>query len=304
MSESFYLVVVPAVLLVALICLERPSVWRFVLLGGMIGLATLTRSEALDLCLFLGVPLVLFATRSARQRLAFGRCLLAGLFIVLVPWLLRNEVQVGGVTLSDNGGSTLAGSYCPETFNPSTIYYGSYDGLCAEGAAGFLIKQVPPPDHARSWTELSISNELLSSTKPYIRDHLRQLPGVMLARVENTWGLARTNQEVYLDSFNGSVASFERFGLELAARSPSAGADRCLCPGAKVLGAVFDSCCAAGRRHRQLGTVLGDNPVHRGSGAVARHLCRPGRQHDRRVAEAATLPSAESRRRQHDQTDR
>jgi peptidoglycan/LPS O-acetylase OafA/YrhL len=215
MSESVYLVVIPAVLLLALHCLEQPSRWRFMALGGAIGLAALTRSDALDLVICLGLPLVLFAARSGRDRLALARCLLAGLALVIAPWLIRNEVQMGGFTLSDNQGGTLAGAYCPEPFSPHFYNYGGFDAFCAEGAIGFFVKEVPPPHHAHSWTEIEVSNAVTSSTETYIRGHLSALPRVVAARIENTWGLARTNQQVYVATIEGRIPSFERFGLEL-----------------------------------------------------------------------------------------
>lgn len=215
MSESIYLVVIPAVLLIALSCHDHPRPWRFVLLGGAIALAVLTRSDALSLAVFLGVPVVLYAARSGRRRLTLARCLFAGLVLVLAPWVVRNEIQLGGFALSDNQGGTLAGSYCAPAMNPGNQEYGDFDALCAEGAAGYLIQAAPPPNNATSWNELTISNALTSSTEPYIRGHLGALPGLALARVENTFGLARTSQQVYDGAIEGRIPSFERFGLEL-----------------------------------------------------------------------------------------
>jgi hypothetical protein len=215
MSESLYLVVIPAVLLLALSCQDHPRPWRFVLLGACIGLAVLTRSDALTLAVFLGVPVVLFAASSGRRRLTLARCLFAGLVLVLAPWVLRNEIQLGGFALSDNQGGTLAGSYCAPAMSPGNQDYGDFDAICAEGAAGFLIREAQPPGNAPSWNELTISNELTSSTESYVRGHLSALPGLALARVENTFGLARTSQQVDDGAIEGRIASFERFGLEL-----------------------------------------------------------------------------------------
>jgi peptidoglycan/LPS O-acetylase OafA/YrhL len=215
MSESVYLIIIATVLLVALRSLERPTRWRFVVLGAAVGLAALTRSDALGLSVILGVPLVLSAVRTARARLGLARCILAGLALVLAPWLIRNEIQMGGLALSDNQGGTLAGSYCPQALDPGNFNYGGFDGFCADAGAAYLVREAPPPNHARSWTELSVSNALWSATQPVIRRNLGALPGVVVARVENTLGLARTNQQVYLGALEGAVHSFERFGLEL-----------------------------------------------------------------------------------------
>jgi peptidoglycan/LPS O-acetylase OafA/YrhL len=215
MSESVYLITIAAVLLLALRCLEHPTRWRFLVLGGAVGLAALTRSDALGLTVILGVPLVLCAVRTARARLGLARCILAGLALVLAPWLIRNDIQMGGLALSDNQGGTLAGSYCPQALDPSSFNYGGFDGFCADAGAAYIVKESPPLNHARAWTELSVSNALWSATQPVIRRNLGALPGVVVARVENTLGLARTNQEVYLGAIEGADPSLERFGLEL-----------------------------------------------------------------------------------------
>ena len=49
LSESLYLVVIPLVLLLALRSIDRPGPWRFFLVGLTIGIAALTRSEAVSL---------------------------------------------------------------------------------------------------------------------------------------------------------------------------------------------------------------------------------------------------------------
>ena len=79
LSESVYLVIVPLLLLAALRCIERPSRLRFAAVGLAIGIAALTRSEAMSLILLLGIPLVIFATRSWRERARFGLILAGGI---------------------------------------------------------------------------------------------------------------------------------------------------------------------------------------------------------------------------------
>ena len=118
MSESVYLVVIPTMLLFALRCLDHPNRWNFAGLGILIGLATLTRSEAVDFIVLLGVPTVVMAVGGWRNRLTAGVVLLAGVMILVGPWLVRNDLQMGSPILSTNGGDTLAGSYSRATFSP------------------------------------------------------------------------------------------------------------------------------------------------------------------------------------------
>ena len=61
MSESLNLVIVPTMLVFALRCIDRPNPWDLLVLGLLIGIATLTRSEAVDFVLLLGLVVVVLA---------------------------------------------------------------------------------------------------------------------------------------------------------------------------------------------------------------------------------------------------
>jgi hypothetical protein len=42
--------------------------------------------------------------------------LLAGVVVVVGPWVVRNDIQLGALTLSTNSGSTWVGAYTHNTF--------------------------------------------------------------------------------------------------------------------------------------------------------------------------------------------
>jgi hypothetical protein len=199
LSESVYLVVIPLMLLAALRCIEEPTRLRFAAVGLMIGIAALTRSEATSLILLLGIPLVLFATRPWRERARFGLMLLAGFALIVGPWLIRNDVELGGFTLSTDSGTTLAGAYSPAAFDPNSPLYGSSDlKMEAEDAAAVLVYE-HPPDHAKRWTELTLSNAESHIATTYARSHLSDLPGVVLAREGRLWGLYASGAQLQFD---------------------------------------------------------------------------------------------------------
>ena len=104
MSESIYLVIIPLALLLALRCVAEPTFWRFGALGLVIGLGVLTRSEAIDFVVLLGVPLLLMVRSSWKNRCVLGLALLVGAALMLGPWLVRNEVKLGGAVLSTRTG--------------------------------------------------------------------------------------------------------------------------------------------------------------------------------------------------------
>jgi hypothetical protein len=217
LSESIYLVIIPILLLCALRCIDRPGYWRFAAVGLMIGVATLTRSEAFTLVVLIGIPLVLFASRSWGARAKFGLVLLAGLMLIVGPWLVRNEVSMGGFTLSTDGGTTLVGSYSTATFSPNSSLYGSFDSLTQYGDTAVLFKYGHPPNKAKHWTELTLNNALGHIGTSYARGHLSDLTGVMLAREGRLWGLYDTGSQLAFDlsSDGDGVFGFQTAGQYL-----------------------------------------------------------------------------------------
>ena len=212
MSESVYLIVIPMMLLLALRCLEHPRVRRFAVLGVTIAFAVLIRSEAIDFVVLLGLPLLLFAAVPWKKRSLFGLAFVAGLVLILGPWLIRNQVQVGGAVLSDQQGLTLAGSYCNNTFDPKDPTYGSFNGDCADGSGAVFIKYGQPPNRTLGWTELALDRTLTSSSETYARQHLGQLPGVVLAREASTWGLGNHTFQLDLAVAGGRNRTYEELG--------------------------------------------------------------------------------------------
>ncbi len=186
MSESLYLVAVPGVLALAFWCIDRPSFVSFAALGVVVAAAVLTRSDAIGLIVLLGIPTVLLATKEWARRGVLAVALAAGLALVLLPWLVRNEIQLGGATLSTDGGVTLDGSYCPATFDPHSPSYGSFNIGCAlVGAAVVYRKDVakgsPPSD-------IAFDGQLQGRAEDFARAHLSDLPGEIAAREWSTWG--------------------------------------------------------------------------------------------------------------------
>ena len=211
MSESIYLVVIPLMLLLALRCLEEPTIPRFAVFGVVMALAVLVRSEAMEFIVLLGIPLLVFSAVPWRRRGLLGLGLLIGLTVVLGPWLIRNELQVGGAVLSDQDGLTLVGSYCPSTFDPHSSLYGSFDGVNAESVGAYFALSVPPPDKATGWTELALDRQLTETGRSYARAHLSALPRVMLAREELTWNVG--SLDLLVDG--GRNRTYEQLGRAL-----------------------------------------------------------------------------------------
>jgi 4-amino-4-deoxy-L-arabinose transferase-like glycosyltransferase len=216
LSESLYLVVIPLLLVAALRCIDRPSSWRFLVVGLLIGIAALTRSEALSLVVLLGIPLVWFASPSLRTRVKSGLILLVGVGLLVGPWVVRNDLQLGGLVLSTNSGTTIVGAYTATTFNPNSPFYGGFSNAAEFGEAA-ILKERRPPDHAKRWTERTVSNALSRIGTKYAERHLRDLPGVVLAREGRLWGVYGSGSELQFDlgQDGAGVSSFQVAGQYL-----------------------------------------------------------------------------------------
>jgi hypothetical protein len=171
LSESLYCLMIALVILAALRLLEAPTGRRAALLGGAIGLAALTRSEAV-LLLVLLVPLVV--RRQARLALAA-----AGVAAVMVvPWCVRNTAEFGRfVTVATGDGSVLAGANTPATYHGALLGAWDPNGL-----------KVPVAGLART-NEAVASERLRRRALTYAGDHAGRLPAVLAARVLRTWSL-------------------------------------------------------------------------------------------------------------------
>jgi hypothetical protein len=212
MSESIYLVVIPTIMLLALICLENPRCWRFGAVGIAIGIAVLTRSEAVWLLVLLGVPLAVLAAGPWRRRLSFILCVAGGAALILVPWLIRNEVQLGGFVLADDSGGTLVGSYNPVTFDPNSPAYGSFDVFYSDDVAGYFVLDQRPPDGGKQWSERTLNNALTPVATNFARSHWADMPGVVLARESAVWGFPDQRWEMALAGGEGRVKIYEDAG--------------------------------------------------------------------------------------------
>jgi 4-amino-4-deoxy-L-arabinose transferase-like glycosyltransferase len=158
-SESLYL---PLIALVLLLAYER----RFVWLGVALGLAALTRSEALLL-----VPLLVFALPPPRLRPAL--LVIAACFVVIAPWLARNWITFDQPTgISTNEGGLFAGANC------HSAYYTPLIGTWA---------CFPKNDPAWGENEAVISGHLRQRAIDYATDHAGRVPAVVGVRVLRVW---------------------------------------------------------------------------------------------------------------------
>ena len=164
MSETLLGLLVVLAALLAYRLREQPSIKRAGALGVVIGLAALTRGEAILL-----LVLLLPALRRRHVLPVIACCL-----IVLAPWTIRNLTTFEEpVPISTNEGNLLAGANCDSTYRGRDI--GSWDLRC--------VKPGPPEDESQAGARLR------SDGLDYAGDHASRIPLVIAARLGRTFDL-------------------------------------------------------------------------------------------------------------------
>jgi 4-amino-4-deoxy-L-arabinose transferase-like glycosyltransferase len=179
MSETLYGLLVLCVLLLALRMLEAPGRLTALALGVAIGLAALTRSEALLLLPLLALPVALAVRpgRWARLALACAGCVLA-----VLPWTVRNLAAFDRpVLVSHNDSTVFAGANCDRTYSGEDL--GGWNLQCISGRRDDLGEG----EQAEIWREEGLD---------YAREHAGELPGVLAVRVLRSWSLWQPRRQL------------------------------------------------------------------------------------------------------------
>jgi hypothetical protein len=176
MSESLYGLTIAATILAAIWFGEAPSVRRAAVLGAAIGVAALTRAEALALVVLL-LPFAVRRAPGGRLKLA-GAALLATA-VVVAPWCVRNTVEFDRpVGVSTGDGGVLAGA------NNRAAYHGFQAGAWNLGGL-----RLPRPDRADRFNDAALSARLRHKGLDYAGEHAGRLPAVVAMRVLRTWSV-------------------------------------------------------------------------------------------------------------------
>lgn len=174
-SESLYGLTIALVLLAAIHLRERPDARRAGLLGAAIGVATITRAEAILLLAMLA-PLVVRAAPRGWRRL--GACAAAAAVLV-VPWSVRSSLEFDRpVFVATADGSLIAGANLPSTYHGELLGGWDFNGLSRTptGRAGIRNEAV----QSARWRREGFD---------FARHHAGRLPVVIAARVGRTWSV-------------------------------------------------------------------------------------------------------------------
>lgn len=211
MSETVFVFLVTLALLLTLRLRDAVTPWRVAALGGVLGLAVLTRAEAAVLGLLLLAPLLRGGTRSVGARIGLVAVGLGVMVAVVVPWTARNQSTFHHlVPVSNNLGTALAGANCDLTY--SGRFLGSWRSTFATGdvAAGRCFTGFN--GRQRHFNEAVAAGAARRQGIDFARDHVGDLPQVAITRVLRTFGLFRAAQQIQLEALEGRPTGWERAG--------------------------------------------------------------------------------------------
>jgi 4-amino-4-deoxy-L-arabinose transferase-like glycosyltransferase len=181
MSESLYGLFIVLALIASHAFLERPRPALALVLGALIGLAALTRSEALLLLPLLAAPLTLTRSEPFARRVGRLALVCAATLVVLLPWTVRNvSVLDRFVLISTNDGSLLAGANCPSTYDGPEIGSWSFECISLRPGEG----------------DAERGARLRREGLEYAREHAERLPLVVPVRMLRTWDLYKPRDQI------------------------------------------------------------------------------------------------------------
>ena len=196
MTESLYIPLIALTLLTTYALIDRPSVRLAVLLGALIGLTILDRTEAVLLLPLLAIA-VAVRLPGARERVRLVAVMTVATVVVLAPWVIRNATTMDRFPLlSTNGGLTAMVANCE---GPYYVDVGFIQPDC-------LVRC----ERLRE-NELEYSDCGERVAREYAEDHLGRVPVVVAARVARTWNVYGVGKDISYAEFGGRNRTASKF---------------------------------------------------------------------------------------------
>jgi hypothetical protein len=209
LSESIYAPLIALVLLCAYRAWEDPRPREAAFLGLAIGLAALTRAEAMMLFPLLALPILLRGRGiDWRQRLTLSAVTLAVGGAVMAPWVFHNLHRFEEpVTLSYGLAGVLPQANCDLTYEGKFLGYWHPDCSFPDETIGpsaqecLRDRQRCAEIYGSQFSDESEAAKLGQERGlEYMSEHRGRVPVVVAARVGRTWGVFRPGQQVEFDA--------------------------------------------------------------------------------------------------------
>jgi len=198
MAESLYVPLIALTLLLTYALIDRPRLGPAALLGALIGLATLDRTEAVLLLPLLALAVAL-RLPGARERVRVVAVITVAALLVLAPWVGRNWHAFDRFPLlSTNGGLTAMIANCER---PYYVDVGFIEPNCLIRCQRFRED------------ELRYSDCGTRVARRYAEDHLGRVPVVVTARVARTWNLYGLDRDLGYAQFGGRNRTAGKLGI-------------------------------------------------------------------------------------------
>ena len=190
-AESMAMLTIALTLYVSYRYWHSPT-WRWLAaVGAACALATLARSELVLLFPLLIVPLVVLApvpTRKERWQSLGAAALVA--FVIMAPWVIFNLTRFEKPEVfTTSTGPLIASSNCDAVYNGNKSYFSvpcTFEIYAREDRTGLDQSEIDAV-----YRQVGIK---------YIKDHLDQVPGVVVARLRAMVGLYNPTLQINIDS--------------------------------------------------------------------------------------------------------
>jgi 4-amino-4-deoxy-L-arabinose transferase-like glycosyltransferase len=187
-AESAFALTIALVVYASYAFIQAPGTRRAVLVGGAVGLAALTRAEALLLLPLLVLPLALGARpANVARRLRLAAVAGAVALALIAPWAIRNLVTFDEpVLVTDSLDYAVGGANC------AAAYRGPHAGL-------WIPCPWPTPHGDESERGAAYRRDALR----YAREHWQDVPLAVAARVGRTWSVFRPVPDRFVGTAEG-----------------------------------------------------------------------------------------------------
>jgi 4-amino-4-deoxy-L-arabinose transferase-like glycosyltransferase len=182
LTETTFTATLAAALIASVEWVKTPRPGRALGVGGLWGLASLTRPPALLLpWLIVGWAMVpLGLTIQPRDRIRQLAVLALGFTLVVGPWTLRNAAVLHAfVPVTTGAGRALLDSNHAEIWNDAE----------RRGGAGSAIELEPYATELRGHTEVEVDAIARRRALDFLRTHVREWPAIAIAKLARFWRL-------------------------------------------------------------------------------------------------------------------
>ena len=199
MSETLSIPLLYGAVLIAMVAIDKPAVWRWAIVGVLLGLTMLTRADAIITVVLIAAACAFAAPGNLPRRALVAGLTLGVAVLVVVPWVVRNQDRVGEPTVATiSSSATIAGANCPATYWGDAL--GSWDLGCSDSDRQAVLGE-------KAW-----SREAREQGINFASEHVARIPYVVLMRELRVLGLYRTVDQAKFEALETRSETWQALG--------------------------------------------------------------------------------------------